>query len=263
VPPAAAGGGSSAAADPADAAAASENAKVDELSHACELLRRLHARLGALASVRAALLPALLRALVPLAARSAAAQATLGEVLQHDVFATAVGGTQNQWVGLGVREGASGSLGASLEASWTDPIGSSDRLHAALAKLPPYELVTSASTRGLQELQARLLVARARAADEASSERLSAAAQLLACEAGAPAHALGGYPAVRLQTARPVAEAAAAGGGGEAVAGAAAGMVLSGVSERGGRRCTEWWRCGGGAVRLRSQRLKAQLLRGA
>ena len=27
---------------------------------------------------------------------------------------------------------------------------------AALAKLPPYELVTSASTRGLQELQARL-----------------------------------------------------------------------------------------------------------
>jgi outer membrane murein-binding lipoprotein Lpp len=45
VPPAAAAAGSSAAADPADAAAASENAKVDELSHACELLRRLHARL--------------------------------------------------------------------------------------------------------------------------------------------------------------------------------------------------------------------------
>ena len=233
VPPTAAAAGSSAAADPTDAVAASGNAKVDELSHACELLSRLHARLGALASVRAALLPALLRALVPLAALSAAAQATLGEVLQHDVFAAAA--AQDQGPGLGVREGACGSLGGSLEASWADPIGSSDRLHAALAKLPPYELVTSASTRGLQELQARLLVARARAADEASSERPSAAAQLLACEAGAPAHALGGYPAVRLQTARPAAEAAAAGGG-EAVAGAAAGMVLSGVSERGAPR---------------------------
>ena len=125
--------------------------------HACLLLERLHDRLGAMPSVRAALLPALLRVLLPIAPRSAPAQKLL-----HALFAV-----QN--------DEASGGV---------PPV-----ITAALRSVAPYELLIPDNVHGLRELHMQLCEIR-------GEEPSSVADELLACESAAPAHLLGVYPAL-------------------------------------------------------------------
>ena len=145
-----------------------------EHASACGLLKTLHQRLENMPSVRAALLPALLRALVPIATHSVPAQSLLKQL-----FAPRSGGAEQGGDGGNAEQG--GDDGNNEPGG-----GGGDALSVALQTTAHYDAVLPMGVPGLRELQARL--------DEARASSRSVVKDLLACEGAAPAHLLGAYP---------------------------------------------------------------------